>query len=102
MENWKSRDLKTSHPEFRSCKMKIWKIIFCLFFKGKCWDFPGGPVVKTLLPNAQGTGLISGKGAKISHAEWRGGKNKEASHQFTSIIKSGSEFQFSAQSLSHV
>ena len=64
--------------------------------------FPGGPVVKTLLPNAQGTGLISGKGAKISHAEWRGGKNKEASHQFTSIIKSGSEFQFSAQSLSHV
>ena len=48
-------------------------------------------------------GLIPGKGAKISHAEWHGRKNKEASHQFTSVIKSGSEFQFSsAQSLSHV
>ena len=101
METWKSReDLKTSHPGFRSYKMKIWKIFF---FKGRCWDFPGDPVVKTLLPNAEGMGLILGRGAKISHAKWHGQKNKEALHQFTSVIKIGPEFQFSSvQLLSHV
>ena len=31
-------------------------------------DFPGGPVVKTSLSNAEGAGLIPGRGAKIPHA----------------------------------
>ena len=31
-------------------------------------DFPGGPVVKTLPSNAEGAGLIPGRGAKIPHA----------------------------------
>ena len=31
-------------------------------------DFPGGPLLKTLLSIAADTGLISGWGAKISHA----------------------------------
>ena len=32
-------------------------------------DFPGGPVVKTLLSNAGGTGSIPGWGAKTPHAK---------------------------------
>ena len=37
----------------------------------KCspWDFPGGPVVKNLPPNARDSGWISGQGTKIPHAE---------------------------------
>ena len=31
-------------------------------------DFPGGPLLKTMFSNAADTGLISGWGAKISHA----------------------------------
>ena len=34
----------------------------------KITDFPGGPVVKTLPPNAEGVGSIPGWGAKIPHA----------------------------------
>ena len=36
-------------------------------FNKKMGDFPGGPVVKTLLSNAGGVGSISGQGAKIPH-----------------------------------
>ena len=32
-------------------------------------DFPGGPVVKTSLSNAEGEGLILGLGTKISHGQ---------------------------------
>ena len=32
------------------------------------WDFPGGPVVKTLPSSVGGAGLIPGQGAKIPHA----------------------------------
>ena len=31
------------------------------------WDFPGGPVMKTLLP-LQGVSSIQGRGTKIPHA----------------------------------
>ena len=37
-------------------------------------DFPGHPVVETLLSNAGGVGLIPGWGAKIPHAS--GPKNQ--------------------------
>ena len=40
-------------------------------FKSKTvtrWDFPGGPVVKTLPSSAGGEGSITGQGAKIPHA----------------------------------
>ena len=53
-----------------------------------------------MLPNAESMGLIPGKGAKISHAEWHGQNNTEALHHFTSVIKSGPEFQFSSVQLS--
>ena len=32
------------------------------------WNFPGSPVVKTPPSNAEGTGSIPGRGAKIPHA----------------------------------
>ena len=38
--------------------------------KGDDWDFPGGPVVKTLPSNAGDIGLIPSQGAKISYALW--------------------------------
>ena len=34
------------------------------------WDFPGGPVVKTLPSSAGVVGLIPGQGAKMPHASW--------------------------------
>ena len=34
------------------------------------WDFPGGPVVKTLPSNAGGVGSITGQQAKTPHALW--------------------------------
>ena len=39
------------------------------------WDFPGGPVVKTLPSNAGGAGLIPGRGAEIPHASWPNNQN---------------------------
>ena len=38
-------------------------------------DFPGGPVVKTLLSNAGGVRSIPGRGAKIPHASWPKNQN---------------------------
>ena len=32
------------------------------------WNFPDGPVVKTLPSNVGGTGLIPGGGTKVPHA----------------------------------
>jgi len=40
-------------------------------------DSPGSPVVKTLPSNAEGTGLIPGRGTKIPHVVWYGTKKKE-------------------------
>ena len=40
------------------------------------WDFPGGPMVKTLPSNAGAVGLIPGWGAKIPHASWPKKPNK--------------------------
>ena len=39
------------------------------------WNFPGGPVVKTLPSNARGADLIPGWGAKIPHALWPKNQN---------------------------
>ena len=36
------------------------------------WNFPGGPVIKTLSFNAEGTGSIPDGGTKIPHATWCG------------------------------
>ncbi len=56
---------------------QIWTFIIISpsFFHGnkaRKWlpgDFPGGPVVKTLLSNAGGAGSIPGWGAKTPHAK---------------------------------
>ena len=42
-----------------------WYNIFPICQDLKHWDFPGGPVVKTSLPNAGGAGSIQGQGVKI-------------------------------------
>ena len=34
------------------------------------WDFPGSPVVKTLLSNVGDVGSIPWQGAKIPYASW--------------------------------
>ena len=36
--------------------------------KPKCWDFPGGPLVKNPPYNAGDVGLIPGQGTEILHA----------------------------------
>ena len=41
-----------------------------LLLKTICGAFPVGPVVKTLLSKAAGTGLIPGRRAKILQASW--------------------------------
>ena len=38
-------------------------------------DFPGGPVVKTLPSNAEGTVSIPGRGTRIPHASWPKNQN---------------------------
>ena len=40
-------------------------------------DFPGDPVVRTRVPSAVGTGLISGQGTKIPHAARCSQKKKD-------------------------
>ena len=41
------------------------------------WDFPGGPVVKTLSSNTEGANQIPGQGANIPHAFWSKKKTKK-------------------------
>ena len=42
-----------------------------------CWDFPGGPVVKTPPFNAGNLGLIPDQGNKIPHARWQSQMKKK-------------------------
>ena len=56
------------------------------------WDFPGGPVVKTLSSNAGGAGSIPGRGAKIPHASWPKNQNikqKQYCNKFNEEFKNG-------------
>ena len=46
------------------------------FFFNYPWDFPGGPVVKTLPSNAGDEGSILDHGIKIPHALGPGPKNQ--------------------------
>ena len=46
-------------------------------FNKKMGDFPGGPVVKTLLSNAGGVGSMPGQGAKIPLASWTKKQNRK-------------------------
>ena len=54
-----------------------------------CWDFPGGPVVRTPCFHCRGNGFDWG--TRIPHAVWHGQKKKkvkkECVTQFTMIIK---------------
>ena len=51
-------------------------------------DFPGGPVVKTLLSSAGGTGSFPGRGAKIPRASQpKNQKHKNGSNIVTNSIK---------------
>jgi len=53
------------------------------------WDFPGGPMVKTLPSNAYGVGSIPGQGTRILHALWlqkQKTKNKKNHHKTEAIF----------------
>ena len=47
-----------SHSEGWKSQIKMWQ----------GWDFPGGPVVKNPLCNAEDSGSILGEGTKFSHS----------------------------------
>ena len=57
-----------------------------------CWDFYGGPVVKTLSSNVGGEGLIPSQGAKIPHASQpknQNRKQKQYYNKFNEDFKNG-------------
>ena len=45
--------------------------------RSMCWDFPGGPVVKTPPFNAENLDSIPDRGNKIPHAKWHGQMKKK-------------------------
>ena len=45
-----------------------------LSYNSRSWDFPGGPVVKTLASSTGGVGSIPGWGIRILHAAGRSQK----------------------------
>ena len=51
------------------------------------WDFPGGPVVKTLPFNAEGVSLIPGWGAKTPHISQPKKKKKAKAEVVKNSIK---------------
>ena len=51
-----------------------------------CWDFPSGPVVKTLPSNAGGVGSIPGWGTKIPHAVGCGQKLKKKKKELLKVL----------------
>ena len=54
-------------PLFQGLKIHVCAKVF--FFLNPCsWDFPDGPVVKTLCFQCEGMGLIPGRATKIPHA----------------------------------
>ena len=60
--------------------------------KSTFWDFPGGPVVKTLSSNAGSAGSIPGRGAKIPHASRPKNQNlkqKQYCNKFNKDFKNG-------------
>ena len=79
-------------------------VIFCISMgKGKCrggewkeqrlwdlWDFPGGPVVKTLPFNAGSVGSIPGWEAKTPHSSWpKNIKQNQHCDKFNEDFKNG-------------
>ena len=79
-------------------------VIFCISMgKGKCrggewkeqrlwdlWDFPGGPVVKTLPFNAGSVGSIPGWEAKTPHTSWpKNIKQNQHCDKFNEDFKNG-------------
>ena len=69
-------------------------IIDSLFpiIKNSAWDFPGGPVVRTLHSSAGDAGLIPGWEAKIPHACGQKNQNikqKQYCNEFNKDFKNG-------------
>ena len=50
--------------------MRLIHVISKLLLEVATGDFPGGPVIETLLSQYRGTGSILGRGTKIPHATW--------------------------------
>ena len=57
------------------------------FIKVLTWDFPDGPVVKTLPSNAADTGSTPSPGAKIPHASQSKKQNIRQKQYFNNSIK---------------
>ena len=58
----------------------------------QCWDFPGGPVVKTQRFHCRAAGSIPGRGTKIPHAA-RWGQNKQRNKKFPMFPQTPTEFR---------
>jgi len=78
--------------EFYSIQRGFIKIILLNPLLKPIWDFPGGPMVKTLPFNAEGVSLIPGWGAKTPHASWPENQNvkeKRYCNKFNKNFKNG-------------
>ena len=73
-----AKNLSTSLFLSHNCLLLCWFPIVFLFFsvvvcsfliKESLWDFPGGPVVKSLPCNAGDMSSIPGQGTKTPHAQ---------------------------------
>ena len=60
---------KRNHKSLAVERVPIHSVIIMAVIKNTCCDFPGGPVVKNLPPNAGDAGSIPGWGTKIPHAK---------------------------------
>ena len=73
----------------------VWVGLYDLFLTNRMWlrwEFPGGPVVKTLPSNAGGEGSIPGRGAKIPRASQPKNQNlkqKQYCNKFNKDFKNG-------------
>ena len=62
------------------------------YVKQLCWDFPGGPVVKTSPSSTWSVGSMPGQGAEIPCALWSENQNikqKQYCNQFNKDFKNG-------------
>ena len=67
-------------PKSEKASCLLWLLFYCWVecdSGKKCWDFPGGPGVKTPHFHSKEHGLTPGWGTKILHALWLKKKKKE-------------------------
>ena len=81
------RLLAKKRPVFPPCICTSWQYsLVSPPIKTQYWDFPGGPVVKTLPSRAGGVGSIPGWGAGIPHATQPKSQNIKKNTVINSVI----------------